>query len=57
MFEVFAHSDLPHQFVLVAIHSSQLTNVSKRVLKTVGQLESIDVAKAILNMRVNYEFS
>lgn len=32
MLEIFAHSDLSHQLVLVAVHARQLTNVGKDVL-------------------------
>ena len=38
MFEVLAHADLPHQFVLVAVHPRQLPHVSKRVLDPICQL-------------------
>lgn len=38
MLEIFAHSDLSHQLVLVAVHSSQLTNVGKDVLQSISQL-------------------
>lgn len=38
MFEIFAHSDLSHQLVLVAVHSRQLTNVGKDVLQSISQL-------------------
>lgn len=39
MLQVFAHADLSHQFVLVAVHPSQLTHVSEDVLKPVSQLK------------------
>jgi len=42
--QILAHSDLPHQLVLVSVHTSQLTNVSESELKTIGKLESIDVS-------------
>ena len=56
MLEVLAHANLPHQLVLVAIHPCQLADVSKGVLQTVSQLECIHVTKAILDVRVNYQF-
>ena len=43
MFEVLAHANLPHQFVLVAVHASQLANVCKYVLKSVRQLQSLTI--------------
>lgn len=39
MLQVFAHSDLPHELVLVAVHSGQLTNVSEDVLESICQLQ------------------
>lgn len=56
MLEVLAHTNLPHQLVLVAIHPCQLANVSKGVLQAVSQLKCIHVTKAILDVRVNYQF-
>lgn len=38
MLEIFAHSDLSHQLVLVAVHSRQLTNMGKDVLQSISQL-------------------
>lgn len=55
MLEIFAHSDLPHQLVLVSVHSRQLSNVSKCVLQSIRQLKCIHVAKTILDMRVDYQ--
>ena len=55
MLEILAHSDLPHQFVLVSIHASELPNVSECVLQSVCQLECIHVTKTILHVRVNYQ--
>jgi len=40
VFEVFAHADLSHQLVLIAVHARQLADVRKDVLKTVRQLQS-----------------
>lgn len=39
MLEIFAHSDLSHQLVLVAVHARQLTNVGKDVLQPISQLQ------------------
>lgn len=39
MLEIFAHPDLSHQLVLVAVHPCQLTNVGKDVLQPIGQLQ------------------
>lgn len=39
MFQVFAHADLSHQLVLVAVHARQLSHVSKDILQPVGQLQ------------------
>jgi len=39
MLEVLAHANLPHQLVLVAVHSRQLADVRKDVLKSIRQLQ------------------
>lgn len=39
MFQVLAHTDLPHQFVLVSVHSCQLTHVGEDVLQAICQLK------------------
>lgn len=39
MLQVFAHPDLSHQLVLVAVHARQLTHVSKDVLQPIRQLQ------------------
>lgn len=57
MLQIFAHANLSHQFVFVAIHSSQLTDMSKNILQTVGQLECIHIVQAILNVRIDDQFS
>lgn len=55
MLEIFAHANLTHQSILVAIHSRQLTNVSEDVVETIGELIGINVGEAILNVRINDE--
>lgn len=39
MFQVFAHANLSHQLVLVAVHARQLADVCKDVLQSIGQLQ------------------
>lgn len=39
MLQILAHPDLPHQFILVAIHASQLTNMGKDILQPICQLQ------------------
>lgn len=39
MLQIFAHPDLSHQFVLVAVHACQLTHMSKDVLQPIRQLQ------------------
>lgn len=53
--QILAHSNLPHQLVLVTVHSRQLTNVSESELETIGELESVDVSESVLNVRVDDE--
>lgn len=40
MLQVFAHPDLSHQLVLVAVHACQLTHVGKDVLQAISQLRN-----------------
>ncbi len=39
--------------VLVSIHASQSADVCKDVLYSIGELECIDVSKAVLHMGIN----
>ena len=48
MLEIFAHPNLFHQLVLVAVHACQLTHVGKDVLEAVGELECVHVVQTIL---------
>jgi len=43
MFQVLAHADLSHQLVLVTVHTSQLSDVCKDVLKSISQLQIINI--------------
>lgn len=43
MLQVFAHPDLSHQLVLVAVHACQLTHVGKDVLQAVRQLQNRNI--------------
>ena len=56
MFQIFAHPDLFHQLVLVAIHACQLSNMSKHVLQTISQLEGIHIVQAVLHVRIHNQF-
>ncbi len=38
MFEVLAHSDLPHELVLVAVHARKLAHMGKDVLQPISKL-------------------
>jgi len=50
MLQIFTHPNLPHQLVLISVHSSQLSDVSEYILKTIRQLEGVNVVQAILYM-------
>ena len=54
MLDVLAHADLPHQFVLVSVHASELAHVSKHVLEAVRQLEGVHVTQPVLHVAVYY---
>ena len=51
--EILAHTDLPHQLVLVTVHAGQLTDVGENVLKAISQLEGIDVVETVLDVGVD----
>ena len=38
MLEIFTHPNLPHQFVLVTIHASQLAHMGIDILQTICKL-------------------
>lgn len=56
MLEILAHSDLSHQFVLVAVHASELAHMREYVLQPVRQLERVYVIQAVLDVRVHDQF-
>ncbi len=39
MLQIFAHPDLSHQLILVAVHACQLTHMSEDVLQPIRQLQ------------------
>ena len=53
MLQILAHSNLSHQFILVSVHSSQLTHVSKYVLQPISKLVCIYIVESVLYMTVN----
>ena len=53
--EVLAHPDLAHELVLVAVHARELSNVGEGELEAVGELERVDIAEAVLDVRVDDE--
>ena len=53
--EVLAHTDLAHELVLVAVHARELADVGEHELEAVGELERVDVAEAVLDVRVDDE--
>ena len=55
VFEVLAESNLPHELVLVAVHTSQLAHMGKRVLQAIGKLVGIHIAQPVLHMRVHHQ--
>ena len=55
MFQIFGHPDLLHELVLVSVHSRELTDVGEEILQSVRKLESVDVTKSELDVRVDDE--
>ena len=50
--EVLAHPDLAHQTVLIPIHPRQLSHMGERILEAVCQLECVNVAESVLDVRI-----
>ena len=55
MLQVLAHSNLPHQTILVPVHACELTNVVESILQTIRVLIGIDISKSELHMSINNE--
>lgn len=55
MLEILAHTNLPHQTVLVPIHASKLSNVSESVLETISKLVGLNVTETVLNSELEDE--
>jgi hypothetical protein len=51
--QVFRHSDLSHELVLVTVHARKGTNVREDILKSIRELEGVNIAKPILDMGIN----
>ena len=57
MLQVLCHAHLPHQLVLVPVHTGQGSDVSKDVLQCVGKLEGINVPQTVLNVCIDNKLS
>ena len=55
MLQVLAHSHLTHELVLVPVHARERADVGEDVLDGVGELEGVDVAETVLDVRVDDE--
>ena len=55
MLEVLGHAYLPHQLILVPVHTGQSTDMRKDILQRVGELEGVDVAQTVLHVSVDDE--
>jgi hypothetical protein len=51
--QVLRHSNLPHKLVLVTVHARKGANVRKYILKGIGELKGVNIAKTILDMGVD----
>lgn len=51
--QVFRHSDLPHELVLVTVHARKGANVCKYILKGIRELEGVNIAKTVLDMGID----
>lgn len=55
MLQVLASANLVHQLVFVSVHAGELANVVESVENAIGELESIDIAETVLDLRVDNE--
>lgn len=55
MLEILAHSNLPHEAVLVSVHASELPNVIEGVLQAICQLIGINITQPVLNVRIYHK--
>ena len=55
VFEVLRHAHLPHELVLVPVHTGQSTDMREDILQRVGELEGVDVAQTVLHVSVDDE--
>lgn len=55
MLQVLASANLVHQLVFVPVHAGKLANVVESVENAIGELESIDIAETVLDLRVDNE--
>lgn len=51
--QVFRHSDLSHELVLVTVHARKGANMRKDVLNGISQLEGINITKPVLDMGID----
>ena len=51
--QVFRHSDLSHELVLVTVHARKGTNVRKDILEGICELEGVNITKPVLDMGIN----
>lgn len=56
MLDILCHSYLSHDSVLVPVNTCKLSQMSVHVLKTVVELESVNVSQSVLNVTVNDQF-
>ncbi len=45
MFDIFTHSNLSHQFILVSVHASELTDVGEHILYPISQLKGVYITE------------
>ncbi len=57
MLDIFGHSDLSHDSILITIDASELSQMSIHVLEPIIELEGIDISKPILDITINNKFN
>jgi len=57
MLYILAHSNLPHNTILISINTRQLSQMSIHVLQSIIELKSINISESILDITVNNQFN
>ena len=55
MLQVLCHSNLPHELVFVTVHAREGSDMRENILKSIRELEGVNITKPVLDMGINDE--